>query len=157
MRDSTTPTTVRSGTRTMSRRRIGHRAVLATLVALAALGVTSWSASAAPATTDPGQGKEYVFVKITDTKIIFTAESAYCCDGPKFTPGTPRAWATLSFRITNAGKKPHNFSLLGKSTKPIRPGATINSRFYNFNLRGRYVYKSTVNPGPGLRGYWLVY
>jgi hypothetical protein len=135
------------------RRRIG----LVGLLALAGLFAPGGLAAAAPATTDPGQGKEYVFVKITDSKIVFTTESAYCCDGPKFTPGTPRAWATLSFRVTNVGKKPHNFSLLGKSTKPIRPGATVNSKFYNFNLRGKFIYKSTVNPGPGLRGYWLVY
>jgi hypothetical protein len=137
----------------VEKRRLLGAALLATCLVLGALSLVQRG----KATTDPGQGNEYVFVKMTDTKIVFTGESAYCCDAPGKSPGTPRAWATLAFRVTNDGTLPHNFSLMGQTTGAIPPGKTVNTAWYHFNFRGRFTYRSTLNPRPSLRGIWTVY
>jgi hypothetical protein len=139
-----------------SGRMVGKVPVAVTAIGIALVcGVPT--AGAASRTTDPSSGLEYVFVQMTDSKIVFTEKSAYCCDAPNRSPGTPRAWSKLAFRVTNAGKKPHNFTLYGKTTRRIQPGKTVNSAQYDFLYRGKYVYRSTLNPSPGLRGIWTVY
>jgi hypothetical protein len=55
--------------------------------------------------------------------------------------------------VRNRGKKPHNFSLLGKTTPPIAPGKFRNTRFYHFIERGRFRYRSTLDKSPAFRGY----
>lgn len=115
------------------------RAVLTTIVALAA-------AAPATATTQPSQAI-LVNVHITD-KGIRTA--MFHTSGPRSTDYWAAFYATRGeiayFVVRNMGKKPHDFTVLGKKTKTIRPGGA--ARFHVvLNRRGSFPFHSTLDKG----------
>jgi hypothetical protein len=115
-------------------------ALFAATVAGLALAV---SASAAPRTTAPGSAV-LVGVRITD-------QSVNVFEGARASRGS-----IVTFLVSNAGKKLHNFALLGKKTPTIKPGHS--ARFSVIMLaRGRFLYRSTLDSGPRFRGYFTVY
>jgi hypothetical protein len=60
------------------------------------------------------------------------------------------------FVIRNHGKKSHNFAVLGKKTKPIRPGGKAHFHL-TLARRGAFPYQSTVDNGKkGFRGIFKV-
>lgn len=127
--------------------------------ALLIVTIAVLAAAVAPvsvATTMPSQAI-LVDVNITD-KGISTA--MFHTDGPK----SKDYWAAYSalrgevayFIVRNRGKKAHNFTVLGKKTKPIRPGG--NARFHVTLLRrGNFPYQSTLDSGKkGFKGVFVV-
>jgi hypothetical protein len=60
-----------------------------------------------------------------------------------------------TFNVVNYGKKPHNFTILGRKTPTIRPG-----RRASFNVllkrRGNFTYSSTLDKGKAFRGVFSV-
>ncbi len=122
------------------------RASFRILVGAAAVAavVAGTARGATPDTTFPGVPR-YAFVVITDTKIRFTNNG----------PVSPFERGDLiSFNVTNKGRKPHNFSMMGKTTKAIPPGKFRNTVFYNLSRRGKYFYRSTLDRN--LRGHIIV-
>jgi hypothetical protein len=114
-------------------------------LALAAVAALTFSAAsvAAPATTGPGQHVN-ILVKLTD-KGLFVYDQATMARG-----------AIVTFQAFNIGKKPHNFTLLGKKTRTIKPG-----KWGHFTVtlltRGRFPCGSTLDKGPGFHGFFVVY
>jgi plastocyanin len=113
--------------------------------ALAAVAALTFSAAsvAAPKTTGPGQ---HVNILVTmDDKGLFVRDQATMARG-----------AIVTFLAYNGGKKTHNFALLGKKTKLIKPGKW--GRFtVTLLTRGRFPLGSTVDKGPGFHGFFVVY
>ena len=62
-----------------------------------------------------------------------------------------------TFLANNLGKKPHNFTVLGKKTKTILPGH--QARFtITLTYRGQYPYRSTLDKGKkAFQGIFTVY
>jgi hypothetical protein len=60
-----------------------------------------------------------------------------------------------TFTVINAGKRPHDFTILGRKTPKIAPG-----RRAHFNVllkrRGRFTYSSTLDKGKAFRGFLTV-
>jgi plastocyanin len=110
--------------------------------ALAAL-VLAGAALARPETTGPGQ-RVTILVTLTD-KALFVYDQAQMARG-----------AIVTFQAYNNGKKPHNFSLLGKKTPNIKP-----KHWGHFTVtlltRGRFPCGSTIDKGPGFHGFFTVY
>jgi hypothetical protein len=57
----------------------------------------------------------------------------------------------LSFNVYNHGKKPHDFTIFGKKTPPIKPGKAAHL-FAAATVRGSFPYKSTLDKGKAFRG-----
>lgn len=91
-----------------------------------------------PQTTEPDVYED-IDVTITDSRISLSDHSANRGDG-------------ASFHVKNAGKKPHNFALVGRgliglsssglSTPTLRPGQTYVLQVY-MDYRGTLTYRST--------------
>jgi len=61
----------------------------------------------------------------------------------------------VSFRIFNRGHKPHEFSIFGKKTKVIAPGA--KAHLFSVALsRGSFPYSSPIDKGKAFRGFLTV-
>ena len=124
------------------------RALFVVIAALALPGVSH----AASRTTMPSKAI-LVNVDIND-KGIRTA--MFHTDGPKATDYWAAYYALRGevayFVVRNHGRKPHNFTVLGKKTKTIGPGG--HARFHVALLRrGSFPYKSTLDGGKkGFRG-----
>lgn len=114
-------------------------------VATALLAALAFSGAsvASPKTTGAGQ-RATILVTLTD-KALFVYDQAQMARG-----------AIVTFQAYNAGKKPHNFSLLGKKTANIKP-----KHWGHFTVtlltRGRFPCGSTIDHGPGFHGYFTVY
>ena len=113
------------------------------LVLAAAAGLTISAGSlAAPKTTGPGQ-RLNILVTITD-KGLFVGDQATMYRG-----------AIITFNVFNGGKKPHGYSVLGKSTGKIKP-----HKWGKFTVtlltRGRFPDGSPYDKGPGFHGYFTV-
>jgi hypothetical protein len=116
------------------------------------------SSLAARATTAPGRDV-IAYVRVTDTGIRigmygFAMES-----------GTLNAFLVtavvrgqrVTFRVTNFGKKPHDFEVLGRKTRLLRPGAKAHFTV-SLLARGAFPYKSTSDKGKkALHGVFTVY
>src|SRR5262245_46969581 len=104
------------------------------------------ASAAAPATTQPSKAV-LVNVNITDKG----TRTAMChTDGPKATDYWAAYYAMRGeiayFVVHNQGRKPHNFAVLGKATKTLKPGG--HARFHVALLRrGSFVYQSTLDGG----------
>jgi hypothetical protein len=113
----------------------------------AALSLPSVCA-AAPATTAPGKAV-LVKVSITDKGIktaMYNSDSAPNAAESYFVAYYAMRGQIAYFVVQNKGKRPHNFTILGKKTKSIRPGG--NARFhFVLTRRGKFPYKSTLDPG----------
>jgi hypothetical protein len=132
--------------------RTGYGLVFGAALALALPAVSA----AATKTTQPSEAI-VVNVNINDRGIktaMFHSESA----------GASEYWAAFYalrgeiayFVIRNQGKKPHNFAVLGKKTRTIRPGGT--ARFHlPLTRRGKFPYLSTLDKGKkGFQGVLTV-
>jgi len=67
---------------------------------------------------------------------------------------TKLAVGKITFDLKNSGKKPHNFSINGKTSATVAPGKT-GSLAVSFAKAGSYPYKSTVK-GDTLKGSFTV-
>jgi hypothetical protein len=122
-----------------------RKCVVSVFVLAAALLLSPFSS----ATTAPA-GKTYIPVVITDKGI--TVISPFPDSGDT---GQPRG-VTAYFDIVNKGKRPHSFVFLGKSTGKLEPGKKTILRVW-LGLRGRFAYKSKLDPGRAFRGDFTVY
>jgi hypothetical protein len=126
--------------------------LIGTVVALAVPAVVH----ATSRTTMPSQAI-LVNVDITD-KGIRTA--MFHSEGPRSTEYWAAYYALRGevayFVVRNRGKKPHSFAVLGKKTKPIRPGHSV--RFHVvLTKRGSFPFQSTLDAGKkGFRGVFTV-
>src|SRR4051794_37732336 len=110
------------------------------LAVTAALALPA-AALGSPKTTGPGQ-RVTILVTMTD-KALFVRDQAQMARG-----------AIVTFQVYNGGKKLHNFSLLGKKTKNIRPGKW-GKMTVTLLTRGRFPLGSTLDRGPGFHGYFI--
>jgi hypothetical protein len=117
--------------------------LLTPLIAALALGMcVPHSASAAPATTQPG-AHVYVAVQITKQRINIWDNAV-----------EPRGF-TVTFHVVNKDTKAHNFAFLGKTTHVLAPGKSAQITVF-LGRRGKYPYRSTVNPSVRLKGLFSV-
>jgi hypothetical protein len=132
------------------------RTVKVSVVGLAAAAALTFSATslAAPMTTAPTK-TVLVQVLITDQRMIVAQyQGERLGNGqPGFAvfPGSIPRGDYLKFVVQNRGKKVHNFTIFGKTTKPIKPGGMAH-----FNklakIRGKFPYRSTFDKGKAFRG-----
>jgi hypothetical protein len=114
-------------------------------------------APAAVATTSPS-ARVTIVVRISDKGIAKLAPYQMFAAN-ELVPlaagaGVPRG-DIATFHVTNDGKKPHDFTILGRKTRKLMPG-----RKASFNVllttRGRFSYSSTLDRGKRFRGYLSV-
>jgi plastocyanin len=122
---------------------IGWRWTLATSVALVAVGLGCWTASAA------NQGRmETPVVTVTagkPTEFAFTLSKS---------SGLPDL---VTFRVTNRGALAHAFAIGGSATRVLRPGQSALLTV-SFAKPGSYEYRSSLpgQAGKGMRGRIVV-
>jgi hypothetical protein len=105
-------------------------------IALAcALGASAGSASAAQATTAPGQVYT-IKTTLLPSGVVIAKDRFTRKDG---TPSWPRG-ATIRYSITNRTKKTLALKLWIATTKPIAPGGHTNV-LINWIYRGRFLYQ----------------
>jgi hypothetical protein len=129
------------------------RLSIVSVLCLAVLGA-SVLAGLASATTNPG-GVFRVYVTLTDkgiqTKLF---QQTYGQGGLVPTRAAARGNVAV-FQVSNMGKKPHNFEVLGFKTPTLRAG-----KKYSFSLqllrRGGFQYESTLDKGKAFRGVFDV-
>ena len=119
------------------------------------------------ATTGPGSRVD-VYVHITDKGFLVQlltqsdfkgGQEMYMTDPTEVVRGE-----VARFNILNVGKKPHNFTVFGHTTKTLQPGGKAgtcpktNCAVFIVPLlkRGQFPYKVTVNGNKSLRGVFLV-
>src|SRR5262249_43649561 len=71
-------------------------------------------------------------------------------------PGPVPRGDYMSFNIFNRGKKPHDFTIFGKKTRPIKPGKSAHL-FAVALKRGNFPYRSTLDRSRAFRGYFTVF
>jgi len=111
-------------------------ATLASIVILLAAG-----ASAAVATTGPSP-YTVVKVRLVDGRIVLSKLRATHV-------------TFVDFIVSNAGKKPHNFSIGGYSTRPLRPGQTQHL-YVGFPVSGKYKFLTTVHATAAMVGWFHI-
>jgi hypothetical protein len=126
------------------------------LIVVGAAAALTFSATspAAPKTTVPTK-TILVQVLITDAKITLVQYQNETLGngqpGYQLFVGTIPRGDYLKFIVLNKGKKLHDFTVFGKTTKPLKPGAL--ARFNKFaKVRGSFPYKSTLDTGKAFRG-----
>jgi hypothetical protein len=113
----------------------------------AAAGAMLLFAAGAAATTAPGMT---VVIHVTYTGSGVTVQDQ----------ATMPRGVVVEFDIINKSSKPHNFSLLGKTSKTVSPG---HQTLLTIPLvkRGSFLYQSTLDKGDtgskSFRGYFIVY
>jgi hypothetical protein len=118
------------------------KTIISSIAALAIATGSAHSALAAPATTQPG-AHVFVAVQITRAHIAIWDNAV-----------EPRGF-TVTFHVVNKDTKSHDFTLLGKTTHALAPGKSAQITIY-LGRRGRYAYRSTVNPSTRLQGFFTV-
>jgi plastocyanin len=113
------------------------------LVASVAGMSSSAVALAGSTTTGPGQHATF-FVQITDTGIVVDNQA-------REARGT-----IVTFAAINEGKKPHNFTMLGKKTPILKAGGRAHFTV-TLLTRGNFPYRSTVDKGRFFHGLFTVY
>jgi hypothetical protein len=113
-----------------------------TATALAAIVIlVGAGAGAAFATTGPDP-YTIVQVKLVDGRIVLSKFRA--------------AHVTfVDFIVHNAGKQPHNFTIGGYKTHPLRPGQTQHL-YVGFPVSGKYKFLSTLNATAKMTGWFHV-
>jgi hypothetical protein len=130
--------------------------VRALLVAIAAALTVSPTSLAGPTTTAPSK-KATIVVVINDKGIGISKFHVMQGSGEQLEAmagAVPRG-DYLSFNVFNRGKKVHNFAILGKKTPPIKPGHKAHL-FTTANIRGNFLYQSTLDKSRAFRGYLSV-
>jgi len=134
------------------------RPVVCFLVCCAAALASSAPALAARQTTQPGSTLR-VYVTLTDKGIRYAMFHELSTGGQTgLIPargGGVRGNVAI-FSVRNAGKKRHDFALLGKKTPPLGPGHKASFAVMLLR-RGAFPYESTLDKGkPGFRGVFVV-
>lgn len=63
----------------------------------------------------------------------------------------------VSFVVTNRGRTPHRFAIMGHSTGTIPPGKTRRTSFVLFDTRGRLLFYDRLHrTSRTLRGYLTI-
>ena len=124
-------------------RRILLSALAVGMIAFAGTGAQAHSTSgraAAPRTTAL---LAKVTVTVTDRKFVLSAKSA--------------KRGVVTFKVTNVGKREHNFSIHGRKTKVLSHGKSATLRVI-FLRKGAYPYKSTQtgDAAKGLAGVFTI-
>ncbi len=119
------------------------RLILATLSIcfLAVLASASAFSARTPQTTGPDPTTR-IRVHITDTTLTLSKKKIL------------RAQAAF-FHVSNDGKKLHNFTIGGQTTKTLKPGQSEILQIA-FTARGDYPYRCTVNGTTAMRGVFVV-
>jgi hypothetical protein len=120
----------------------------AALVSASVVGVLFANVSvAAVRTTTPGNSI-LVEVNITDQGIRTAMLRISTFNGNKtyVAAYSAQRGQIAYFVVSNRGKRPHNFVLLGKKTSAIRPGAVAHLQFALL-IRGAFRYQSTLDAG----------
>src|SRR5256885_1012841 len=132
----------------------------ASFLAVAAVAALSVSASSLGSVRTTAPSKRItVLVQITDKELKFT-KFLGSADAAKaeleVMPGPVPRGDYLSINVMNMGKKPHNFTILGKKTPWIKPGRRAHLFVTALN-RGSFTYRSTLDKGSAFRGHITVF
>jgi hypothetical protein len=108
-------------------------------------------------TTTPSS-RVTIVVRITDRGI--TPLSAFAALSTTVVQAMPQASRVprgdyVTFNVFNEGKRPHNFTFLGRRTPIIRPGGRASFNVY-LKRRGTFRYASTVDRGKKFGGILTV-
>jgi hypothetical protein len=115
-------------------------------------GVAGSSASAAVATTAPGQ-VYIVKTTLTNTAIVIPPDKF--SKGLKY-PRYPRG-AAIQYKVTNKGTRPYSFEIWAGKTGVIAPGHT-DTVLVNWNYRGNYTYETLYRGKPaGPHGHVTIF
>jgi hypothetical protein len=136
---------------------VASKASFFVLAALAALALSAASLGAVR-TTAPSK-RVTILVQITDkglkfTKFLGSADAAKA--ELEVMPGPVPRGDYLSINVMNMGRKPHNFTILGKKTPWIKPGKTAHL-FVTAVRRGNFPYRSTLDKGAAFRGQITIF
>ena len=112
----------------------------ATALAAAAILVGA-GAGAASATTGPDP-YTIVNVKLVDGRIVLSKLRATHV-------------TFVDFVVHNAGKQPHNFTIGGYKTHPLRPGQTQHL-YVGFPVSGKYKFLATLNATSKMTGWFHI-
>jgi hypothetical protein len=100
-----------------------------------------------------------ILVVIKDTEIIVAPSTGSTThggsNGPAPLTGAIPRGDYVSIDILNTGKKVHNFSIFGKTTKTIKPGGKAHL-FVDTVARGKYPWGSTLDKGKLFHGSIVV-
>jgi hypothetical protein len=129
----------------------------ALLAAIATALVVSTIAAASPSTTAPSR-HVLIVVRITDQGFQRLAQFSLAEGGNlRIVPTGSRVprgdYAT--FKVFNEGKKAHDFTLLGRTTQRIKPGALAKFNIF-LKARGTFRYTSSLDRGKKFRGFLSV-
>lgn len=131
------------------------------LVALTALvGALAFSPAslAALKTTAPAKTIS-ILVVINDKEIIVAPARGSTTHngslGPAPLTGPLPRGDFVSVDVLNTGKKVHNFTIFGKTTKPIKPGGKAHF-FVDDITRGKHLWGSTLDKGKAFHGSLIV-
>jgi hypothetical protein len=121
---------------------------LVPFLAVAALAVPATSLAAAT-TTAPAKTIS-ILVVINDKQIEVVPARGQANHNGSLGP-TPLTGALprgdyVSISILNTGKQVHDFSIFGKTTKPIKPGGKAHL-FADAITRGKHLWESTLDKG----------
>jgi hypothetical protein len=129
------------------------RLSIASVICVAVLGASVLAGMAA-ATTSPS-GVYRVFVVLTDKGIKTKLFQQTYSQGGLVSVNSAARGNVAVFQVSNNGKKPHNFEVLGFKTPTIHAG-----RKYSFSVqllkRGGFPYESTLDKGKSFRGVFDV-
>ena len=117
------------------------RTVLATLASAGVLLGGGAAAGTALATTGPSP-YTVVRVKLIDGRIVLSKLQASHV-------------TFVDFIVHNAGKQPHDFSIGGYKTKPLRPGQTQHL-YVGFPVSGKYKFVSTLHATKAMAGWFHI-
>jgi hypothetical protein len=120
--------------------------LLALIVVAAAVATITGSARA---TTSPG-GHIYIPVLISNTALTVISPN------PNSGSVGEARGAVATFQIVNQSKTARSFSILGKVSKKVKPGARANLTVTLF-ARGSFPYKATPAKGWRFHGTFTVY
>ena len=116
--------------------------MIRTASALAAIAILAGAgAGAATATTGPDP-YAVVNVKLVDGGIVLSKLKATHV-------------TFVDFIVHNAGKQPHNFTIGGYKTRPLRPGQTQHL-YVGFPVSGKYKFVSTLNATAKMIGWFHI-
>jgi plastocyanin len=129
----------------------------ALLAALAMALIASALAATSSSTTAPSR-RILIVVRITDQGFRPLAQFSLAEGGNLKI--NPAAWRIprgdyATFRVFNEGKRAHNFTILGRETGTLKPGARAKFNIY-FKTRGNFRYSSSLDRGKKFQGFLSV-
>jgi len=117
------------------------------------------AAPAATETTAPGKALlVYVAIRESGITTSFWTSTKVSGEETKFVlqPGQVTRGQMAYFVVQNFGKKPHDFVVLGRKTRKLRPGDKAHFHLV-LTRRGAFPYRSTLDDAKPFRGVFKVY